>query len=64
MHNGFVERSNRSYREDILDAYLFASIEELGDLSWQFQQDYNQNYPHQALNNLSSNAFLKLNNHL
>jgi putative transposase len=64
MQNGFVERFNRSYREDILDAYLFASIEELRDLTWQFQQDYNQNHPHQALNNLSPIAFLKLNNHL
>jgi putative transposase len=41
MQNGFIERFNRSYREDILDAYLFASIEELRDLTWQFQQDYN-----------------------
>jgi putative transposase len=64
MQNGFVERFYRSYREDILYAYLFASIEELCDLTWQFQQDYNQNHPHQALNNLRPIAFLKLNNHL
>ena len=41
MQNGFVERFNRSYREDILDAYLFTSIEELSNLTWEFQQDYN-----------------------
>ena len=64
MQNGFVERFNRSYREDILDAYLFASIEELRDLTWQFQQDYNQNHPHQSLNNLSPIEYLKANNHL
>jgi putative transposase len=40
MHNGFVERFNRSYREDILDTYLFTSIEELRNLTWEFQLDY------------------------
>ena len=64
MQNGFVERFNRSYREDILDAYLFTSIEELRDLTWEFQQDYNQHHPHQSLNNLSPIGYLKANNHL
>jgi putative transposase len=64
MQNGFVERFNRSYREDILDAYLFTSIEELRDLTWEFQQDYNQHHPHQSLNNLSPIEYLKANNHL
>ncbi|MBQ4878636.1 integrase core domain-containing protein [Pseudoalteromonas luteoviolacea] len=26
-HNGFVKRFNRSYREDILDLYLFESLQ-------------------------------------
>ena len=64
MQNGFVERFNRSYREDILDAYLFSTIEELRDLTWEFQQDYNQHHPHQSLNNLSPIEYLKANNHL
>jgi putative transposase len=64
MQNGFVERFNRSYREDILDAYLFTSIEELRNLTWEFQQDYNQHHPHQSLNNLSPIEYLKANNHL
>jgi putative transposase len=32
MQNGFEERFNRSYLKDILNAYLFTSIEELRDL--------------------------------
>lgn len=64
MQNGFVERFNRSYREDILDAYLFTSIEELRDLTWEFQQDYNWYHPHQSLNNQSPIDYLKANTHL
>ncbi len=47
MQIGFVKRLNRSYREDIMDAYLFTIIEELCDLTWEFQQDYNWYHPHQ-----------------
>jgi putative transposase len=64
LENGFIERFNRSYREDVLDAYLFATIDELRDLTWDFLQDYNQYHPHQSLNKISPIAFLKLNNHL
>jgi putative transposase len=45
MQIGFVERLNRSNREDIMDAYLFTVIEELCDLTWEFQQDYNWYHP-------------------
>ena len=64
MQNGFVERFNRSYREDIHDAYLFTSIEELCDPTWDFQQDYNLYHPNQSLNNQSPIDYLKTNTHL
>lgn len=62
--NAYIERFNRSFREDILDAYLFSGIEELRDLAWEWMEDYNQNHPHQSLKNLSPNNYLKLNQHL
>jgi putative transposase len=33
MQNGYVERFNRTYREDILDAYLFSNLKQVKDLS-------------------------------
>jgi putative transposase len=62
--NAYIERFNRSYREDILDAYLFEGLEELRDLSWEWMNDYNQNHPHQSLNHLSPLKYLELNNHI
>ena len=58
--NAYIERFNRSYREDILDAYLFFSLNELKDLTQKWRQDYNQNHPHQSLKNQSPLNYLKI----
>jgi len=47
--NAYIERFNRLYREDILDAYIFESIEQLRVLSRKWQYDYNKNHPHKSL---------------
>ena len=62
--NAYIERFNRTYREDVLDGYMFFTIEELQDLTWQWLTDYNSNHPHQSLNNKSPLGFLKTNQHL
>jgi len=48
--NAFIERFNRTYREDVLDANLFFSVEHAQKLSDQFLQQYNNERPHEALN--------------
>lgn len=53
MQNGYIERFNRSYREDVLDANLFESIHQARQLSDEFQEDYNLYRPHESLGNLS-----------
>ncbi len=53
MQNGYVERFNRFYREDVLDAYLFSSIQELRLLSEEWMEFYNEKHPHESLNDMS-----------
>jgi putative transposase len=53
MQNGFVERFNRSYRQDVLDANLFANLTEVKMRSDEFEEDYNFHRPHEALGDLA-----------
>lgn len=53
MQNGYIERFNRSYREDVLDANLFENIAQARILSDEFQEDYNLHRPHESLGNIS-----------
>lgn len=53
MQNGYIERFNRFYREDILDAFYFEDIYQLQKLSDKWRNDYNYNHPHKALLNKS-----------
>jgi len=49
--NGFVERFNRTYREEVLDMYLFDNMKEVQQLTDEWLQDYNHNRPHESLDN-------------
>jgi putative transposase len=58
MQNGLVERFNRTYREEVLDAYLFESLEQLRRLTIEFIWSYNTERPHDALLDLTPREFL------
>lgn len=51
--NAYIERFNRTYREDVLDLYLFKSIEEVQMITDRWIIEYNHNRPHCSLGNLT-----------
>lgn len=55
--NAYIERFNRTYREDILDAYLFEDIHQVNQLSKQWMKDYNNHHPHKALGGMSPKKY-------
>ena len=55
--NAYIERFNRTYREDILDAYLFEDLRQVNQLSQQWMNDYNNNHPHKALGGISPRRY-------
>ena len=57
MQNGYVERLNRTFREDVLDAYEFDSVSQFNIIAENWQEDYNTNHPHQSLGNMSPREF-------
>lgn len=58
--NAYIERFNRTYREHLLDAYLFEDLFQVRTLSEDWMNDYNSNRPHESLGNLSPIAFKAL----
>lgn len=55
-----IERLNRTFKKDVLDACLFGSIMvEVNAIAYEWQIDYNSNHPHTSLNGLSPWLYAK-----
>ena len=50
--NAFIERFNRTYRESVLNAYLFDTVAEAQAITEDWLAEYNAIRPHEALGNV------------
>ena len=56
--NAFVERFNRSFRDEVLDANLFNSISEVQEAAEVWVMDYNEFRPHDSLGDKTPMEFM------
>ena len=58
VQNSFIERFNRTYRQEILGAYLFEDLSQVSALTEEWINLYNLQRPHDSLNGLTPERFL------
>lgn len=55
--NAYVERFNRTYREEVLNAYLFETLDQVKDITRDWLWEYNERRPHDALGRIPPSVF-------
>ena len=61
MQNSYIERFNRTYREEVLNLYVFSRLSEVRQITDAWIDQYNQERPHESLNNLTPVEYLNEN---
>lgn len=56
--NSLIERFNRTFRQDILDAYMFENLSEIRKYANAWVWMYNNERPHSSLGQLTPTEFL------
>ena len=64
VQNAYIERFNRLYREDILDAYMFDNLKQIKQLTAEWMEDYNRCHPHKSLGRKSPKNYSESNRKL
>ena len=55
--NSFIERFNRTFREEVLNYYVFNWLSEVRDITENWLTEYNEQRPHESLGNLTPGEF-------
>ena len=56
--NAFVERFNISFRDEVLNASLFNSVDQAQEAADDWVQDYNEFRPHESLGDVAPMEFM------
>ena len=57
--NAYVERFNRSFRDGVLDSYLFETLNDAREQTDKWVKDYNEERPHDSLAGMSPITYKK-----
>lgn len=60
--NSFIERFNRTYREEVLDLYVFRRLLEVREITDRWLDKYNEERPHESLGNLTPAEYAAVKN--
>jgi putative transposase len=56
--NSYVERFNRTFRDEILNMYVFKTLNEVRERAENWMREYNEERPHDSLNDLTPWEYL------
>jgi len=56
--NSYVERFNRTYRNEVLNMYVFKTLNEVRELTDNWIREYNEERPHDSLEDLTPIEYL------
>lgn len=61
IQNSYVERFNRTYRDEILNMYVFKTLSEVRTITERWMTEYNEERPHDSLNDLTPYEYMMVN---
>ena len=56
--NSYVERFNRTFRDEVLNMYVFRSLSEVREITQNWISEYNEERPHDSLGDLTPYEFM------
>ena len=55
--NAYIERFNRTSREEVLDPHIFSNLQQVREISWAWMLSYNEERPHSSLGTIPPAEF-------